>query len=300
MKKSSLFLRLARLACPSLCIARVSDLLRKGVDRERIAHDFVRINQEVWGSLTNSAYVWTCEKVQQHFAICPQHIYCAFENGRMVATLTNIRMTEEDIHTKKSWLEKTGNGCLTTYARHGTVGFGADLSVVKGTSKGVSDRIVLVALLVSILGENGRAVYLGARIPSYYKHPQLPVEDYVYGRTRSGKPRDPELRFYLKNGFEIVEIIPDYMEDPQSLNYGVLMKWTNPLYPVTRRASFLATAIKKLGQALFVRVPAGLYGAPKNGDWLRRPDHAPEVQPRAAATVPAPVLATAEKGATES
>ena len=258
MKNSTLLLGLLRPQSSSLYIARVSDLLTSGVGREGIVHDFIRINQEVWGDLTSSEYLWTYEKVQQHFSICPEHIYCAFENGKMVATLTNIRMTEEDIHTKKSWLEKTGNGCLTTYARHGTVGFGADLSVVREASKRVSNRIVLVALVLSIVGENKQAVYLGARIPRYYRHYPLPVEDYVYGRTRKGKPRDPELCFYLKNGFEIVEIIPNYMEDPQSLNYGVLMKWTNPLYAVTKRAPLIAAVIKKLGRVLFVRVPPGL------------------------------------------
>jgi len=67
---------------------------------------------------------------------------------------------------------------------------------------------------------------------------------------------------YLKHGFEIVEIIPDYMEDSQSLNYGVLIRWANPLYPLTRRAPLLAKVVKKLGEALLVRVPAGVYGLP--------------------------------------
>jgi hypothetical protein len=265
MQKSALLLKLTKAASRSLSIARVSDLLRTGLDRESLAHDFVRINQEVWANLTSPQFLWTGEKVRQHFLICPEHIYCAFEDGEMVATLTNLRTTEEDLLARKSWLEKTGNGWLTTYAPRGTVGFGVDLSVVRKASRGVADKMVLVALLVSIVGENGRAVYLGARIPGYRRHRQLPVENYVHGRTKRGKPRDPELCFYLKYGFEIVEIIPDYMEDPQSLNYGVLIKWPNPLYPLTRRAPLLARVIKRLGEALLVRVPPGLDGLPAQG-----------------------------------
>jgi len=243
-----------------LSIARVSDLLHKGLDRGAIALDFVRINQEVWGSLTDPQFLWTPEKVQQHFSICPEHTYCAFEGGEMVATLTNLRTTEEDIRTRKSWLAKTGDGWLTTWDPRGTVGFGVDLSVVRKASRGVADKMVLVAMLVSIVGENGRAVYLGARIPGYHRHRHIPVEAYVYGRTRRGRPRDPQLGFYLKHGFRIVEIIPDYMEDSQSLNYGVLIEWANPLYRLTRRAPFLAKLVKRLGETLFVRVPAGAFG----------------------------------------
>ena len=44
----------------------------------------------------------TREKVLQHFLICPEHIYCAFEDGEMVATLTNLRTTEAEILRRKS------------------------------------------------------------------------------------------------------------------------------------------------------------------------------------------------------
>jgi len=205
MQKSALVFRLTRATSRSLSIARVSDLLRKGLDRETVALDFVRINQEVWGNLTGPQFLWTREKVHQHFLVCPEHIYCAFEDGEMVATLTNLRTTEAEILRRKSWLEKTGNGCLTTHAPRGTVGFGVDLSVVRKASRGVADQMVLVAMLVSVLGENGKAVYLGARIPGYHRHRQLPVEEYVYGRTKRGKPRDPQLCFYLKQ-YPVTEV----------------------------------------------------------------------------------------------
>ena len=52
------------------------------------------------------------------------------------------------------------------------------------------------------------------------------------------------------DGFEIVEIIPEYMEDPESLNYGVLIKWSNPLYKVTMALPFL----KKLRLGRSVRL----------------------------------------------
>lgn len=258
MKKSSLLAKLTRQDARSLEIARVNDLLNAGVSRRTIADDFVRINREVWGNLTSVEYLWTHEKLQQHFSVCPEYIYCAFENGRMVGTLTSIRTTEEAVRFKNSWLAKTGTGCLTTHAPDGPIGFGVDLSITKSASRAVSQRIVLVALFLGVLGESLQAVYLGARIPGYHRHRHLPVRDYVYGRTKNGKPRDPELYFYLKSGFEIVEILPDYMEDPQSLNYGVLLKWANPLYLVTRRAPFVAAGIKRIGEALLVRVPASL------------------------------------------
>ena len=55
-----------------------------------------------------------------------------------------------------------------------------------------------------------------------------------------------------------MEIIPEYMEDPESLNYGVIIKWDNPLYKVTKVFPFLKSLIKFLGEKIFLRLPKNL------------------------------------------
>ena len=234
-------------------IIRVSDLIKRGVDTEWLADEFVRLNREVWGEITDSRYIWTKEMVVSHFRTCPNIIYCAFERRVLVATLTNMATTEDDMKKNKTWLEKTGGGFLTTHRPDGEIGFGVDLTVSKKASRRVSDRIVLAALLIAVCGKGVKAVYLGSRIPSYHKHSQMPVEEYIFGERKNGKPFDPELYFYLKNGFEIVEIIQDYMIDPESLNYGVLIKWANPMYEITKALPFLKMAIRFIGKFLFLR-----------------------------------------------
>ena len=239
----------------TLIISRVSDLIQNGFEIEKLANDFVRLNQEVWGDITEGRYLWTKEMVLCHFRTCPQHIYCAFEKGAMVASLTNIATTEYDMSANKTWLEKTGNGYLDTHRPNGDIGFGVDLSVSRRASRKVSNRLILSALFVSVLGDGIKALCLGARIPSYHKNNHLAVEEYVYGKRKNGKPLDPELYFYLKNGFKIEEIIPEYMDDPESLNYGVLIRWNNPLYNVTKAFPFLKTIIRQIGKSLFLRIP---------------------------------------------
>lgn len=238
-----------------LAIARVSDLIEKGFEIDLLANEFIRINKEVWGNIIDSQYIWTKEMLMNEFQLCPQIQYVAFENGRIVATLSNLFTTETDLKKNKSWLEKTGNGFFTTHRPDGDIGFGVDLSVSQVASRKVSDKIVLTAIFISVLGEGLKSVYLGARIPSYHKHKHMKVKDYVFGKRKSGKPLDPELYFYQKLGFEIVEIIPEYMEDPESLNYGVLIRWDNHLYEITKKFPFLKSAIKYVGKKIFIRVP---------------------------------------------
>jgi hypothetical protein len=233
-------------------IARVSDLIEKGFETDLLADEFIRIIKEVWGNIIDSQYIWTKEMLMNQFRLCPHLLYCAFENGEIVATASGIFTTEEDLRKHQSWLEKTGDGYYTTHKPDGNVGFGADLSVLREAVKKTSDKILFTGLLVTILGEGLKSLYLGSRIPSYYKYKH---EDYVFGKRKSGKPLDPELYFYQKLGFEIIEIIPEYMEDPESLNCGVLIRWNNPLYKITKTFPFLKSVIKYVGERLFIRVP---------------------------------------------
>lgn len=248
MGKAKDIFRLMKKDRVSIC--RVSDLLEGGIDPGWLENEFVRLNREVWGDIADSRYLWSHDMIESHFKMCPEFIYCGFERGNLVATLTNMRTTEEDMRKKKTWLERTDNGFLTTHRPEGDIGFGVDLSVSRRASKRVSDRIVLAALCVSLVGEGLQAVYLGARIPGYHKHQDMSVEEYVYGKRNSGKPLDPELYFYLKNGFEIVEVIPHYIADPASLNYGVLIRWSNPLYSLTKALPFLKPMIRFIGKSL--------------------------------------------------
>ncbi len=238
-----------------LAIARVSDLIEKGFETYMLADEFIKINKEVWGDIINSQYIWTKEMLMNQFQLCPQLLYCAFKNGKMVATASGIFTTENDFKKHKSWLEKTGNGFFTTHRPDGDIVFGADLSVIREALPKTSDKIMFTGLIITILGDGLKSLYLGSRIPSYHKHKNMKVEDYVFGKRKSGKPFDPELYFYQKLGFEIVEIIPEYMEDPESLNYGVLIRWNNPLYRITKTFPFLKSVIKYVGKKLFIGVP---------------------------------------------
>ncbi len=236
-------------------VARAADLLKSGWSPDYLAQEFTRINKKVWGELTKPEYLWTVEKVKNHLKTCPKIIYCAFSGGKMVGTLTNIRTTERDLAKNKTWLQKTGNGYLTTHVPSGNLGFGVDLSVTRHAPKKLADKLVLAAIFDGVMGNGLKSVNLGARIPSYHKHKDMPVRDYVHGKRANRKPLDPELYFYMKDGFEIVEIIPDYMDDPDSLDYGVLIRWSNPLYKVTKMLPILKPLIRGVSKLIFLRIP---------------------------------------------
>ena len=193
--------------------------------------------------------------LRSQFSTCPEHLYCAFEGGKMVGTASGFICDEEDLEKYKTWQEKTSNGHFTHHKPRGKAGFGADLSIMRQASPRISSRLMLSLLICGVLGNGIKSLYLGSRIPSYHKHKDMKVEDYAFGKRQSGKSLDPELYFYLKNGFKIVEVIPEYMHDPESLNYGVLIRWDNPGYSIAQMFPFLKWLIRLISASVLLQIP---------------------------------------------
>jgi len=240
-----------------VAIARVSDFLDVGIDRDWLAGEFERVENEVWGEITDEDHRCSKSQILESFQHCPHMIYGAFLDGEVVATQANIKTTMTDMTENKTWLEKTGGGTFATHKEDGDVAFGAALSVSKETRQGIGTRMVIYPLVVSLVGEGLRSVYLGARIPGYKDHSDMQVEDYVFGKRPDGRPLDGEIHFFQRSGFEIVEVIPGYMKDPDSLDYGVLMKWDTPrvVYKLMKWFPFVRWLIQSLGVRFLLRIP---------------------------------------------
>jgi radical SAM enzyme (TIGR01210 family) len=162
-----------------------------------------------------------------------------FPEGQIVAILDGIlrgflstQILEYDIENPiTSWYKATDNGFIkNTHTAKGNLLYGVNLSARPVKEVNVADELVLAAgkLIVSF---NLQGAILGARIPSYHKYAsKMSIKGYVGTTTKTGRLLDPELNLYRKFGMNIVKIIPEYIEDIQSSNYGVLMYWKNPLH----------------------------------------------------------------------
>jgi hypothetical protein len=80
---------------------------------------------------------------------------------------------------------------------------------------------------------NLRGLVAGSLIVGYrdVAH-QVSVEQYVRD-VINGTRFDPNLSKQLRKGFTVMNIIPEYADDPRSCNYGVAIVWRNPDYRPT-------------------------------------------------------------------
>ncbi len=83
---------------------------------------------------------------------------------------------------------------------------------------------------------NLRGMIAGSAIIDYYRYAdRVPVEDYVRG-VEAGIYFDTNLTKQLHKGFRVHTLIPNYVSDPETCGWGVLIVWKNPDYRPARRA----------------------------------------------------------------
>lgn len=160
-----------------------------------------------------------------------------FSEGTIVAVVDNTivgvvatEIVDYDLNQPAlTWGEITDRGFIKrTHNPNGNTLYGVDLSVSPfgiGASKLLMQEIGRLTIR-----HNLKWGILGARIPRYHKFADsMSAEEYINTKKKN-RPIDPELIFYDRLGLKVIRIIPNYIEDPESCNCGVLLAWNNPFY----------------------------------------------------------------------
>jgi len=187
------------------------------------------------------------EMCESRLGTFPQGTLIAEGEGKIEGVVVFQIMNFNSMSDISSWSEATDNGYIrNSHDPQGNTLYGVNLSVSPQTQSRVA-----VALLEAVgklaIRYNSRQIVLGGRIPSfarYLKHHcqkngisvisdkkrDKIAEDYIQAKNRKGNPLDPQITFYQKVGMKIIKLLPNYFKDPESLNYGVLVLWSNPFY----------------------------------------------------------------------
>lgn len=163
-----------------------------------------------------------------------------FAEGNLVAVVDNkiigivsAEIINYDINKHiPSWYELTDNGYIKkSHNLKGNTLFGVDLSVIpEFRNKGIA-KLLIQEIGKLTIRYNLQYSILGARIPDYHKYcKKMSPKKYINLKRKDGQLVDPELRLYRKYELHIKGILPNYFNDPESCNYGVLLVRENPFY----------------------------------------------------------------------
>ena len=166
----------------------------------------------------------------------PDGQFVVLLDEKVVGYCATFRISESIGLKPHTWVEITGNGYASRHDPDGDWLYGMEVCVdpeFRGYRLGqrlYNERKKLCqALGLKGIVFAGRLPTLARRIGKYGN-----VEDYVEA-IKEKHARDPVLSFQLRNDFEVIGIIPDYMSvDHQSMGYGVHLVWHNPKVPETQ------------------------------------------------------------------
>lgn len=181
-------------------------------------------------------------KLESRFKTFPEGIVIAEKSGRVIGAVTTIRIQDYDPEAAHSWEEITNNGWCNTHDPDGKVMFGVDMSATDDAPEGIHDDLLVRCMWIIIKNGLKKGV-LGGRLPGYHKYADhMSAEEYLWLKRGDGKFLDPQVRMYDSVPLlRVVKLLPNYFEDPDSLNNGVLLVWKNPFYGLPGR-TFWATA----------------------------------------------------------
>lgn len=188
----------------------------------------LKLDNEVWPD-----FPATREMIRSRIEVFPEGNFVGVCNGEVVGH-TSLQIVRYDLekHPPFTWMEITDGGTWRKSHRlDGNHVYGVSLSVSpKVRNYGVGSQMLFCGWSL-IIRYNKDICLLGSRIPNYHQYKdKYSPEEYIKLRREDGKLVDPELRLYEHDGFKIICVLPEYENDPESCNYGVLVAQNNPFY----------------------------------------------------------------------
>jgi len=208
----------------SICM--VDDIIIRNTTKNDVT-DIVKLQKETFSDLPEHS-IWKEEHIISHLRLFSLGQFCAIHKGNIVGSCSSFLTKFSPDHKMHTWLEACGDFKFKNHYDGGDTLYDADISVHPkfqrfGIAKSMNElRKKLIRKL------NLRRILSGSRVSNYHKYSTIMTVDKYIEKVVSKELTDPVLTFHLACGFNFVKILPNYLDDVNSLNNGVMMEWLNP------------------------------------------------------------------------
>ncbi|MBI1207689.1 MAG: GNAT family N-acetyltransferase [Azospirillum sp.] len=191
-------------------------------DLDAIAALSIRVYGPDWAS--------SSDMVRGQLTNYPDGQFLAEYEGRVVGYCATFRIREAVAFAPHTWLEITGSGFAARHDPAGDYLYGMDVCVDREYRRMRIGQRLYDARKRLCLRERLKGIVFGGRLPGLARKIKSlgSAEAYVQA-VHDRKLRDNVLNFQLRNGFEVLGLLPHYLEsDRDSLGYAVHLVWRNP------------------------------------------------------------------------
>lgn len=188
----------------------------------------IRIQQESFPPPFPSELWWNEEQLRNHINLFPQGALCVEIAGEPAASVTGLIVNYDPSHGDHTWEDITNSGYIRNHDPNGNTLYIVDIGVRPFYRKLGLGKWLMQSMYEVVVQLGLKRLLGGGRLPGYHRYAsEMPPEAYV-GAVLEGKLKDPVMTFLLRCGRTPLRLVPNYLEDEESLNYAMLMEWKNP------------------------------------------------------------------------
>src|SRR5690606_29875301 len=184
------------------------------------------LTERVYGK----AAAYTPEMIRGQLMHFPEGQFVATLGEHVVGYCSTFRVAEGLALSPHTWTEITGGGYAVRHDPHGDWLYGLEVCVDPEQRRmRIGQRLYDARKrLCRSLGLAG--IVFGGRIPSAHRRwRQYGSVEALARAVAAGQARDPTLSFQLRQGFELIGVLPDFLPgDHESLGHAAHLAWRNP------------------------------------------------------------------------
>lgn len=174
---------------------------------------------------------WTREQVESQIEHFPEGQIGVFYEGRLVASSCSLIVDYDLCSDWHDWKAVADGGFIRNHDENGDVLYGIEI-MVDPEFRGMRLARRLYTARKQLARElNLEAIVIGGRIPGFGDHQdEMTAHEYVK-KVADKTLYDPVLTTQLANGFELKQLIPEYLpSDEDSGGWATHMEWVNVDY----------------------------------------------------------------------
>jgi len=203
---------------------------------------------------------WTEQQFASQLERFPEGQIGVVYDGKLVASSASL-IVDYDLHSDwHDWKSVADGGFIRNHDPQGDVLYGIEIMVDPAYRGMKLARRLYEARKDLVRERNLKGIVIGGRIPGYAAHQdRMTVHEYVQD-VEDKTIYDPVLTTQLANGFELKQLIPDYLpSDEDSGGWATHMEWTNVDYRPFKKRSIRAVQLVRLGTVQYQMRPIGSF-----------------------------------------
>jgi predicted amidohydrolase len=169
------------------------------------------------------------------FEAFPEGQILVEKEGKVVAYSTSLIVQLDDESERYTYPEITGAGTFSTHTPSGDTLYGADIAVHPDYRGQELSKLLYKQRKKLLKRYNLRRMVAYGRLPGYSDYAgQITAEEYV-GLVIQGKLKDPALSMHFKTGYQVKNVMLDFVWDEASMNYATFLEMPNYHYKPEKR-----------------------------------------------------------------